>query len=70
MKKFASLIFSLALCVSLAVPTAAAGWSNQGGNAGGDKNAPKTGVSTVTVLAATACAAGGIGAVAYKKSKE
>lgn len=70
MKKFASLIFSLVLCVCLAVPVAAAGGSNQGGNNGGNKNAPKTGVSSVAVLAATSCAACGVGIVAYKKSKE
>ena len=70
MKKFVSLIFSLALCLCLAIPAAAAGESNQGGNGGGNKNSPKTGFPVVTVLAATSCAAGGVGIVAYKKSKE
>lgn len=70
MRKFASFIFAMALCVSLSVPAAAAVMSNQGGNDGGDPVSPQTGSSTVAVLALTACAAGGVGAAAYKKSKE
>ena len=70
MRKFASFIFAVALCVSMAVPASAAAWSNQGGNEGGDPTSPKTGSSAVAALALTACAAGGIGAAAYKKSKE
>lgn len=69
MRKLASFIFAMALCMSLAVPAAAA-ISNQGGHHGGKPTSPKTGSSTVAVLALTSCAAGGIGAVAYKKSKE
>ena len=70
MKKFASLVFSLALCACLAIPAAADAYSNQGGNYGGNPNAPQTGSTTVAMLAVTACAAGGIGTIAYKKSKE
>ena len=44
--------------------------SNQGGNSGGSATSPKTGSSTVAVLVATACAAGGVGLASYKKSKE
>ena len=69
MRKFASLIFALALCMSLALPASAAR-SNQGGNEGGSSTSPKTGSSVVAVLGVTACAAGGIGIVAYKKSKD
>lgn len=69
MRKIASFVFALVLCMGLAVPAAAA-MSNQGGNDGGDSVSPKTGSSTVAVLALTACAAGGVGAAAYKKSKE
>lgn len=69
MRKFASFVFALALCVSLSVPAAAA-ISNQGGNNGGKPISPQTGSSTVAVLALTACTAGGIGVAAYKKSKE
>lgn len=69
MRKFASIIFALALCMSLSIPAAAV-MSNQGGNDGGDPVSPKTGSSTVAILALSACAAGGIGAAAYKKSKE
>ena len=70
MRKIASLVFTLALCLSLAVPASAAVYSNQGGNDGGDSTSPKTGSSTVAVLALTACAAGGVGIAAYKKSKD
>ena len=70
MRKLLSLFFALALCMSLSVSAAAAVWSNQGGNDGGNSTSPKTGSSTVAVLALTTCAAGGIGAAAYKKSKE
>ena len=69
MRKFTSFVFALALCASLAVPAAAV-WSPQGGNNGGATTSPKTGSSAVAVLALSTCAAGGIGAVAYKKSKE
>ena len=55
--------------MNLSVPAAAA-MSNQGGNDGGDSVSPKTGSSAVAVLALSACAAGGVGAAAYKKSKE
>ena len=70
MRKFASFVFALALCMSLAVPAAAAVKSNQGGNDGGAATSPKTGSSTVAVLALSACAAGGVGIAAYKKSEE
>ena len=70
MKKFASFIFALILCANLAVPASAALWSPGGGNNGGSTTSPKTGSSVVAMLALSACAAGGIGAVAYKKSKE
>lgn len=72
MRKLASFVFALVLCMSLSVPAAAV-ISNQGGHHHhkGDKPiSPKTGSSVVAVLAFTGCAAGGIGAVAYKKSKE
>lgn len=68
MRKIASFVFALVLCMSLSVPAAA--MSNQGGNDGGDSVSPKTGSSAVAVLALSACAAGGVGAAAYKKSKE
>ena len=44
--------------------------SNQGGNPGGKPTAPRTGSVAVAVLSAAACTAGGVGAIAYKKSKE
>lgn len=72
MRKLVSFMFALVLCMSLSVPAAAA-ISNQGGHHHhkGDKPiAPKTGSSTVAMLAITGCAAGGIGVAAYKKSKE
>lgn len=69
MRKFASFIFALTLCMSLSVPAAAA-MSNQGGNNGGKPVSPQTGSSTVAVLALTSCVAGGVGIAAYKKSKE
>ena len=73
MRKIVSVVFALALCMSLSVPASAAFFSNQGGHHHhkGDKPiSPKTGSSTVAVLALTGCAAGGIGVAAYKKSKE
>lgn len=69
MRKIASFMFALILCMSLAVPAAAA-MSNQGGNEDRDHISPKTGSSTVAVMALSACAAGGVGVAAYKKSKE
>ncbi len=71
MKKIVSFVFALVLCMSLSVPAAAA-ISNQGGHHHkGDKpTSPKTGSSTVAVLALTTCTAGGIGIAAYKKSKD
>ena len=68
MRKIASFMFALILCMSLAVPAAA--MSNQGGNNGDDPVSPKTGSSTVAVMALSAFAAGGVGVAAYKKSKE
>lgn len=70
MRKFMSFVIAMVLCVSLSAPAAAAVLSNQGGNNGGSTISPKTGSSTVAVLAMTACAAGGIGTAAYKKSKD
>lgn len=70
MRKFVSFIFALVLCLSLSVSAAANVISPPGGHHGGKETSPKTGSSTVAMLALTACAAGGIGAVAYKKSKE
>ena len=61
-------MFALILCMNLAVPAAA--MSNQGGNDGEDPVSPKTGSSAVAVMALSACAAGGVGVAAYKKSKE
>lgn len=69
MKKFVSFVFALALSISLAIP-AAATISPPGGVEEGDIISPKTGSSTVAVLALTACAAAGAGAVSYKKNKE
>lgn len=70
MRKLMSLIFTLILCMSLAVSASAktAVESNPGGEDGPES--PKTGSSIVAVLALTSCVAGGVGAVAYKKSKE
>lgn len=70
MRKFASFIVALVLCLSLSVSAAAHVISPPGGHHGGKGTSPKTGSSTVAMLALTTCAAGGIGAVAYKKSKE
>lgn len=69
MRKFVSFIFALVLSMSLAVPAAAV-VSNPGGNVDGEIISPKTGSSTVAVLALTTCFAGGIGVAAYKKTKE
>ena len=67
MRKFVSFVFALILCLSMAVTASATTVkSNQGGNPG----APRTGSVAVAVLSAAACTAGGVGAIAYKKSKE
>ena len=42
----------------------------RGGNPGGKPTAPRTGSVAVAALSAAACTAGGVGAIAYKKSKE
>ena len=70
MRKLMSLIFTLILCMSLAVSASAKTVveSNPGGEDGPES--PKTGSSIVAVLALTSCVAGGVGAVAFKKSKE
>ena len=71
MKKLVSLIFALALCASLSIPAFATDvLSNQGGNGGDKPTAPRTGSVAAAVLPATACAAGGLGAITYKKSKD
>ena len=71
MRKFVTFIAALMLCLSLsATAFASTVNSNQGGNSGGYTISPKTGSSTVAVLLATACAAGGVGLASYKKSKE
>ena len=71
MRKFVSFVFALILCLSMAVTASATTVkSNQGGNPGGQPNAPRTGSVAVAVLSAAACTAGGVGAIAYKKSKE
>ena len=72
MRKFVSFVFALVLCLSMAVTASATTVkSNQGGNPGGGKpNAPRTGSVAVAVLSTVACTAGGVGAIAYKKSKE
>ncbi len=71
MRKFVTFVAALVLCLSLSVTAfASTVGSNQGGNSGGDTISPKTGSSAVAVLLATACAAGGVGLVSYKKSKE
>ena len=71
MRKFVTFVAALVLCLSLSVTAfASTVGSNQGGNSGGDTISPKTGSSTVAVLLATARAAGGVGLVSYKKSKE
>lgn len=72
MKKIVSFVFALVLCMSLSVPAAANVISPQGGHHHhhGKPTSPKTGSSTVAVLALTTCAAGGVGIVAYKKSKD
>ena len=70
-KRLFGILFAVLLCLSLSVTAfASTVGSNQGGNSGGDTISPKTGSSTVAVLLATACAAGGVGLVSYKKSKE
>ena len=64
MRKFISFVFALILCLSMVVTASATTVkSNQGGNPGGKPNAPRTG-------SVAACTAGGVGAIAYKKSKE
>ena len=71
MRKFVTFIAVLVLCLSLSVTAFASTVdSNQGGNPGGDPTSPRTGSSAVAVLFTTACAAGGVGLVSYKKSKE
>ena len=71
MRKFVTFIAALILCLSLSDTTfAATVKSNQGGNSGGSSTSPRTGSGTVAVLLATACTAGGVGLVSYKKSKE
>ena len=71
MRKFVTFIAALMLCLSLsATAFASTVNSNQGGKSGGSTVSPKTGSSTVAVLVAAACAAGGVGLVSYKKSKE
>lgn len=70
MRKFVSFVLAMVICLSLAVSAAANVISPSGGNNGGDPTSPKTGSSTVAMLALATCAAGGVGAVAYKKSKE
>ena len=71
MRKFVSFVFALILCLSMAVTASATTVkSNQGGNAGGNTTAPRTGSIAVAVLSTVACTAGGVGAIAYKKSKE
>ena len=70
LKKFVSFILALILCMSMCIPASANVISPPGGDDGDNDKSPKTGSSVVAVLALTACAAGGIGAVAYKKSKE
>lgn len=69
MRKFATFVAALTLCLSLSATAFATVNSNQGGNSGGDATSPKTGSSAVMMLAATACAAGGVGLASYKKSK-
>lgn len=71
MRKFVTFIAALVLCLNLSVTAFASSInSNQGGNSGGEAISPKTGSSTVAVLLVTACAAGGVGLVSYKKSKD
>ncbi len=71
MRKLVTFIVAFVLCLSLSVTAFASDVkSNQGGYTGGDTSSPRTGSVAVVVLAITACTAGGIGAVAYKKSKE
>lgn len=71
MRKFITFIAALVLCLSLsATAFASTISSNQGGNTGGSTVAPRTGSSTIAVLLVTACTAGGVGLVSYKKSKE
>ena len=71
MRKFVSFVFALILCLSMAVTASATTVkSNQGVNHGGNPNAPRTGTGALAVLAAAACTARGVGAIAYKKSKE
>ena len=71
MRKFVSFVFALILCLSMAITASATTVkSNQGGNPGGKPTAPRTGSVAVAVLSAAACTAGGVGAIAYKKSEE
>lgn len=71
MRKLVALLLTLVLCLSLSICAFATGVdSNQGGNTGGDPVSPTTGTVAIAVLAATACAAGGIGIISYRKSKE
>lgn len=71
MRKLVVLLLAFVLCFSLAISAfATTVKSNQGGNNGGQTTAPRTGSCAVAVLALTACTAGGVGAAAYRKSKE
>lgn len=70
MRKFVSFVLALVICLSLSISAAANVISPSGGNQDSDATSPKTGSSAVAMLALATCAAGGIGAVTYKKSKE
>ena len=71
MRKLVSFVIALILCLSLSVAASASTVkSNQGGTDGGKTTAPRTGSAVVAVLSVTACAAGGVGVAAYKRSKE
>ena len=67
MRKFVSFVFALILCLSMAVTASAPTVKS---NPGGKPTAPRTGSVAVAVLSAAACTASGVGAIAYKKSKE
>lgn len=70
MKKFVAFIFALVLCLSMTITAFATDYDSPGGGDNTEETAsPQTGSAAVVLLAGAACAAGGISAVSFKKSR-
>ena len=70
MKKFVAFIFALVLCLSMTITAFATDYDSPGGGDNTEETAsPQTGSAAVVLLAGVACAAGGISAVSFKKSR-